>query len=399
MPIPRSSASRRSRGPSLIQDFALRTHRLRSRLGSALVLTLLAAATAAAQAPLPKVTVVATGGTIAGVSVSKTSFQRYKAGSILMSDMLKELKPNIDSIADVSVVQFGNRASGGWDIPDYYDLTLAVDKALETADAVVVTSGTGTMDEIVYWLDLTVRSQKPVIITGAMRPWTVIGTDGPANLFNAIVLASTRVTTCFGTVLMLNDEFHAAKDAFKSDAYRLDTFTSRRTGILGFIDDTKVHTFRAPPRVQDCGDPARWRTPFDLTKVSKTSMPRTEVLMAYQGAKQDDVLATMVAGGLKAVVLAGGGVPAEARKAAEAKGVVVVSTTRYRTGENNLVPQKARLLLMLARAFSDDPKQVKAWYDQWSDFEFRAPDEPGSITSGPAKAASTAAMLGARTTP
>jgi L-asparaginase len=358
----------------------------RFSLRGALLLTLLAAGSAAGQAakaPLPKVTIVATGGTIAGLSVSKTSFQRYKAGSILMSDMLQTLKPQIDSVADVSIVQFGNRSSGGWDIPDYYDLTLAVDKALETADAVVVTSGTGTMDEIVYWLDLTVQSQKPVIITGAMRPWTVVGTDGPANLFNAIVLASTRVTTCFGTVLMLNDEFHAAKDAFKSDAYRLDTFTSRRTGILGFIDDLKVHTFRAPPRVQDCSSPAKWRTPFDLTKITKTSLPRTEVLMAYQGAKQDDVLATMVAGGLKAVVLAGGGVPAEARKAAEAKGVVFVSTTRYRTGENNLVPQKARLLLMLSRAFSDDPKQVLAWYNYWSDFEFRAPDEPGSITKAP----------------
>ena len=182
---------------------------------------------AAGQGPLPTVTVVATGGTIAGQSETRTSFQSYEAGQLLISDMVASLQPDINKVADVDTMQFGNRGSGGYEIADYYDLTRAVERALTTADAVVVTSGTTTMDEIVYWLDLTVQSRKPVVITGAMRPWTVIGSDGPANLFNAIVLAASGDTRCFGSVLMMNDEFHAAKEVWKGNGMRLDTLVSR----------------------------------------------------------------------------------------------------------------------------------------------------------------------------
>jgi L-asparaginase len=327
-----------------------------------------------AAAPLPKVTVVGTGGTIAAVSSTRTSFQSYRSGQILIEDMVNELRPQIDEVAEVNTVQFGNRGSGGYGIADYHDLTLAVEKALETADAVVVTSGTDTMDEIIYWLDLTVQSSKPVVITGAMRPWTVIGTDGPANLFNAIVLAASGETTCFGSVLMLNDEFHAAKDVFKEDAYRMDTFSSRRMGILGFVDGLDVKTFRAPPRIQRCGDPASWNTPFNLAGVPRDGLPRVEILIGYQGGQLDEAARAMAEGGARGLILtAGGGLSREARTELEERGVVIISTPRFRTGENNLVPQKARLLLMTALAFSSDPAQVRAWYEEWGNMQFTAP--------------------------
>jgi L-asparaginase len=315
--------------------------------------------------------VVGTGGTIAGVSETRTSFQDYRAGQVPIEDMVYALRPQIDDVAEVATVQFGNRSSGGYGIPDYYDLTRAVEKALETADAAVVTSGTGTMDEIVYWLELTVQSQKPVVITGAMRPWTVIGTDAHANLFNAIVLAASGETRCFGTVLMLNDEFHAAKDVWKSDAYRLDTFISRQVGVLGWVDDLEVRTFRAPPRVQRCDDPEAWMTPFDLSRIAKEDLPRVEIFMGYQGARLDEAVAALADAGVDGLVVAGGGVSREARSAAEAKGVTFVSTQRFRSGDaHNLMPTKARLLLMLALAFSDDPEQVMDWYDEYSSQEF-----------------------------
>jgi len=349
----------------------MRTTRLSRASIPALALILLAPAIAAAQAPLPRVTVVATGGTIAGVSSTRTSFQNYRAGQVPMAEMVEVLRPQIDEVARVSTVQFGNKGSGGYSIAEYFDLTLAVEKALETADAVVVTTGTDTMDEFVYWLELTVQSQKPVIITGAMRPWTVIGSDAQANLFNAIVLAASGATECFGTVLMLNDEFHAAKDVWKSDGSRLDTFISRQVGILGYIDGLKVRTFRAPPRIQDCDTPARWHTPFDLSTITKERLPRTEVLMGYQEARLDEAVAALVDAGVGAIVVAGGGVSRDARAAAEARGVVFASTQRFRSGVDNLMPQKARLLLMLARAFSDDPAQVQAWYEHYANDEFR----------------------------
>ena len=333
---------------------------------------------AAGQGPLPKVTVVATGGTIAGQSETRTSFQSYEAGQLLISDMVASLQPDINEVADVDTVQFGNRGSGGYEIADYYDLTRAVERALTTADAVVVTSGTTTMDEIVYWLDLTVQSRKPVVITGAMRPWTVIGSDGPANLFNAIVLAASGDSRCFGTVLMMNDEFHAAKEVWKGNGMRLDTFVSREMGILGYIDELEVHTYRAPPRVQHCDTPARWRTPFNLAQIDKADLPRTEVLIGYQGAGLAEPVAAWAEAGVDGIVLAGARIPAEVRAAAEAKGVVFHRTQRFRTGGDNLYPQKARLLLLLALAFSEQPQQIATWLKRYGALEFGTPETPAS---------------------
>jgi L-asparaginase len=324
------------------------------------------------------VTVIGTGGTIAGASSTRTSFQTYRAGQVPIGDMVYQLKPQIDSVAVVSTVQFGNASSGSYQIADYYDLTLAIDKALETADAVVVTTGTGTMDEFVYWADLTVRSQKPVVFTGAMRPWTVIGSDAQANLFNAIVLAASRETTCFGAVLMLNDEFHAAKEVWKSDEYRLDTFISRQVGVLGYVDGLRVRTYRAPPRIQRCGTPETWRTPFDLTRISKDALPRVEVLIGYQGAGLDEAVAAWADAGVKGIVVAGGGVSQAARRAAEEKGVTFASTYRFRSGGDLLLPQKARLLLLLSLAFAKDPAQVTTWMTELGGDEFD-PATPGPV--------------------
>ena len=324
---------------------------------------------------LPRVTIVATGGTIAGVSDTRTSFQSYRAGTLGIDEMLSELRPQIGEVADVTTVQFGNRPSGGYAIADFFDLTLAVEKALETADAVVVTSGTGSMDEFVYWLDLTVQSRKPVVITGAMRPWTVIGTDAHANLFNAIVLAASGETRCFGTVLMLNDEFHAAKEAWKGDAYRMDTFVSRELGNLGFIDELDVRTYRAPPRVQHCADPERWMTPFDLNRISRDDLPRVEVLIGYQGAGLDEAITAWAEAGVRGIVLAGGRGSGEVQEKAEEMGVVFRRTHRFRTGTDNLYPQKARLLLLLSLAFTDDPDQVDAWFEELAGAEFQV--DPG----------------------
>ena len=332
-------------------------------------------ADAAEAGVLPRVTIVATGGTIAGVSDTRTSFQSYRAGSLGIDEMLSELRPQIDEVADVTTVQFGNRPSGGYAIADFFDLTLAVEEALETADAVVVTSGTGSMDEFVYWLDLTVQSRKPVVITGAMRPWTVIGTDAHANLFNAIVLAASGETRCFGTVLMLNDEFHAAKEAWKGDAYRMDTFVSRELGNLGFIDELDVRTYRAPPRVQHCADPERWMTPFDLNRISKDDLPRVEVLIGYQGAGLDEAITAWAEAGVRGIVLAGGRGSGEVQEKAEEMGVVFRRTHRFRTGTDNLYPQKARLLLLLSLAFTDDPEQVDAWFAELAGAEFQV--DPG----------------------
>lgn len=330
----------------------------------ALALTLLLPLGASAQARKPKITVIGTGGTIAGQSRTRTSFQDYRAGQKSIKEMVDFLRPQIDEVADVTTIQFGNKSSGGYDIPDYYDLTMAVQKALETADGVVVTTGTSTMDEFIYWSDLTVRSQKPVVYTGAMRPWTVIGTDAPANLFNAIVLAASGETRCMGSVLMLNDQFHAAKEVWKSDSARLDTFIDRGTGSLGTVDDLVVHTWRAPPRFQWCSDPAKWNYPFDLSKLTKAQLPRVEAFMGGQDTHPDEAIKAVIDGGAKGIILAMESITPETRKYAAEKGVTIIGTQRFRTAGENIMPEKARLLLMLSIAFTTTPQEATKMYNE-----------------------------------
>jgi L-asparaginase len=345
-------------------------------------------AVAAAKAKKPKVTVIGTGGTIAGVATSRSSFTDYRAGQIPIADMVGQLQPEIGNVADVTTVQFGNKGSGGYTLAEFHALTLAVQKALKDSDGVVVTSGTDTMEEFAYWLDLTVRDQKPVVMTGAMRPWAagtvngpqVIGADGPANLYNAIVLAASQATYCYGTVLMLGDEFHAARDVTKTSAYRMDTFQTREFGVLGWIDGPNIKVGRAPSRVADCDLKQRWLTPFNVAKVAPEALPRVEVVTSYQQAGGEAITAFADAG-VKGIVTAGtgaGGVSAAqtaARTAAAAKGVVFVSTTRTGSGSvyggsttqpivagDDLLPQKARLLLLLSLAFAPgDVEKVRQW--------------------------------------
>jgi L-asparaginase len=215
-----------------------------------------------------------------------------------------------------------------------------------------------------------------------MRPWTVIGSDAQANLFNAIVLAASGETRCFGTVNILNDEFHAAKEVWKSDGSRLHTFIDRLVGALGYVDGLDVRTWRGPPRSQLCDDLARWRTPFDVSRIQRDNLPRVEVLIGYQNAKLDEAVLAMADAGVDGIVLAGGGVSREARTAAEAKGVVFTSTQRFRSGGDNLLPQKARLLLLLSLAFTSDKEQIAKWIDDIGGLEFQIGDGAPTTNGG-----------------
>ncbi|WP_193311433.1 asparaginase [Georgenia satyanarayanai] len=383
---------------------------------------LLAPAAGAAPAEdLPHVTVVATGGTIAGKAQGRDTFTSYRAGTYPMADMVAQLEPEIGAFADVDVVQFGNSGSGGYTIEQYRELTATVEEALEESDAVVVTTGTDTMEEFAYWLDLTVQNRKPVILTGAMRPWAagdtageagVIGADGPANLLQAVRLGASQQTFCFGTVLMLNDEIHAARDVTKGNTTRTDTFVTRQLGALGWIDGATVHVQRAPARVLDCAD-EEWFTPFDLDSLDPAPLPRTEVFYNYQQAGGEAITAFAEAG-VTGIVTAGtgaGGIssaPGQARRDAIADGVWFVSTSRTGSGTvdgggegiiagGDLLPQKARLLLLLSRAFTEDIEQARGWFATLGTPSFDQsalagtvsptpggePTEPGEPTPGP----------------
>ncbi|WP_380169541.1 asparaginase [Jannaschia sp. R86511] len=360
---------------------------------------------AASTGAKPRATVIGTGGTLAGTAPARDSFTQYSSGRIPIAELVADIQPEIGAWAEVNTVQFGNAGSGGYTIAQFHALTLAVETAMRNSDAVVVTSGTDTMEEFAYWLDLTVQSRKPVVMTGAMRPTKVastgeliFGADGPANLYNAIRLAASQTTYCFGTVLMLNDEFHAARDVTKTSTTRMDTFQTRELGVLGWIDGNNIKVGRAPARVQKCDDVRNWPTPFDLTRVPASALPRTEIVYNYQQAGGEDIRAFADAG-VKGIVTAGtgaGGIASakgQARNAAVAQGVMFVSTSRVGSGSvsggsgaiipgDDLLPQKARLLLMLSLAFAPgDVTQVREWVTTIGNPEFQVSTPTGRARS------------------
>lgn len=364
----------------------------RQRRALSVLLGLLLAAWLApvAWAAKPEVVVIGTGGTIAGVGPDRTNPIEYRAGQLPIGDMVGNLQPELGAVADVSTVQFGNRGSGAYRISEFKALTETVEAELRTADAAVVTTGTDTMEEFAYWLDLTVRSSKPVVLTGSMRPWTSISSDAQINLFDSVRLAASGRTRCFGTVLMLNDEFHAARDVTKTNTLRTDTFSSRRKGVLGHIDGPTIKLDRTPPRRELCADRARWRTPFDMAALPAERLPRVEIVTSYQEAGGEPISA-LASAGVRGIVTAGtgaGGISSAmsaARSTAVGAGVTFISTSRTGSGSvyggatpgiiagGDLLPQKARILLLLSLAFSEDPATVREWVVRYGNPEFTTP--------------------------
>jgi L-asparaginase len=356
------------------------------------VLLVVVLAPAARAAGKPDVVVIGTGGTISGAGPDRTNPIDYRSGQLAIADMVGHLQPELGALADVSTFQFGNRGSGSYRMSEFHALTRAVEQQLRDADGAVVTTGTDTMEEFAYWLDLTVQSAKPVVLTGSMRPWTSISSDAQINLFNAIRLAASERTRCFGTVLMLNDEFHAARDATKTNTYRTDTFSSRRKGVLGHIDGPNIKVDRTPPRRELCSDRRRWRTPFDVDDLPAERLPRVEIVTSYQEAGGEAITAFADAG-VRGIVTAGtgaGGISSAmsaARTAAVARGVTFISTSRTGSGSvygsstpgiiggGDLLPQKARILLMLSLAFSSNPDTVREWVSRYGNPEFAAPED------------------------
>jgi L-asparaginase len=358
----------------------------------ALIILAVAARSVAAQADArPRVHIVATGGTIAS-----TNYYSGDPGKIGVEQLLRAV-PGLDTIATISAQQFSNIASGAITPEMWLSLSRAISDTLRARPdlaGVVVTHGTDTMEETAYFLDLTVADPRPVVVTGAMRPADGIGIDGPANLRDAVRVAGTPAARGRGTMLVMNDEIHAARVVTKSNTVRPDAFSSPVRGDLGAADPEAIRFFREPQR----------RSIFDISRLD--SLPRVDIVYSYIGADGAAVDAC-VAAGARGIVVAStgrGDVPPKQRQAlrrAMAKGVVVVVGSRAGSGSvvvgdgmrgaasrtdtsatdasnrrgsggsasasgsepstigaGDLNVQKARILLMLELTRSSDPAEV-----------------------------------------
>lgn len=327
-----------------------------------------------AQAPaaeLPRVHLFATGGTISN-----------RVGGRLTVEELIASQPNLARFVRATGEQFANTSSSAMTLEQWLDLSRRINatfKAEGDLAGVVVTSGTDTLEELAYFLHLTVRDERPVVVVGSMRNPSTLGYEGAANLEDAFRAAADPLSRGLGTVVVLNDEINSAREVTKTDALSLDTFKSGRYGVLGVVDSSGVAYYRRPVRRHSA------QSEFDVAAI--TALPRVDIVYTYQGAT-GDVIQAVVDAGARGVVMATAGAGAtsgtqgQGISYAVGKGVFVVTTTRagagriaggggrggaptFRIAGDDLTPLKARILLMLAIATTGDGAQIQRMFREY----------------------------------
>jgi len=321
---------------------------------------------------LPKVKVFTTGGTIQGAGPARNEVANYRGdGSMVTGKMILDDIPEVKKIADVSLEETAAVASANTKI--LIELANHISEWLQRPDTsgAVVTHGTATMEETAYFLNLTVRSDKPVVVVGAMRPFMAISRDGPLNLYNAIRVAADPEARDLGVMVLLNDEIHASRDVTKTNTVRVSTFVSRDLGPLGFADSDRIVLYRKLLYRHT------HKSEFDVSKM--TDLPKVDIVYGYQEGGRAAVDA-FIADGAKGIVLVDGGAGGGAIEDGRKKGVVFVQSDRKGSGRvmegprsaargvvtaDNLNGQKARDLLRLALSKTTDIKEIQRIFDEY----------------------------------
>jgi L-asparaginase len=332
---------------------------------------------------LPLVWVLSTGGTIAGAGASSTNLAEYRGGTILGEELVRAV-PEIKQFANVKVEQIVNVGSPNITLENLITLANGINKIFAEdpkVAGVVVTHGTNTMEETAYFLNLTVKHDRPVVLVGAMRPSTAISADGPLNLLNAVRTATSPEARGKGVLIVMNDEINGARDVTKTNTYRVETFRSPELGYLGYVDEDKVTFYRTSTKRHTVN------SEFDVNGLRE--LPRVDIVYSYIEPNVTMVRALHMSG-VKGIVFAGTGAglisnfEKDAAKAilsspSDSKPVLVRSN---RTGNgrvigrkeydelgyvpgDNLNPQKSRILLMLALTRTSDVKEIRRMFAEY----------------------------------
>jgi L-asparaginase len=323
----------------------------------------------------PRVAVIGTGGTISSVGKHSLDLVNYGHNNTKY-DAVEQVDafPEVREVAEVEPVLFRALSSTAMGVAEWLELVRAIHdiaKRLDPPDGIVVTHGTATLEETAYFLNLTLKVNIPVVVVGSQRPASAFGTDAGMNLLNAIRVAGSSEAHGLGVLALLNDEIQAAREVTKTSTYRLQTFRSPDFGVLGHADgDGTIAIYRQPVR-RHAPD-----TEFDVG--AHDNLPRVDILYSYAGSDGAAVNAFVKAGakGIVAAGLAPGSCTKDeyaALEKAQAAGVVVVQGSRAGSGRvipgetmrlngavsaDNLNPQKARILLMIALTKTDDPEEL-----------------------------------------
>lgn len=353
------------------------------RIIAATLLTFVAAALPSAQSVKPRVYVLSTGGTIAGSGSSSTDLSNYKPGSILGEQLVKAM-PQIAEIADVKVEQIVNIPSHDITIANWLTLAKRIQRIIAEDPGTagfVVTHGTNTLEETAYFLNLTIKSDKPVVLVGSMRPATAISADGPLNLLNAVKTAMSPDAKGQGTLIVMNDEISGARDTTKTNTLRVETFKSPELGLLGYVDEDKVAFYRSSTKRHTTN------SEFDIAPLSQ--LPKVAVVYSYIDP-DPAMIRAVVSAGARGIVFAGTGngavsaaerdAIAEINKMPAPSRPMLIRSSRVGNGRvtataqfdelgvipaDTLNPQKARILLMLALTKTADPKDVRRMFSEY----------------------------------
>ncbi len=326
--------------------------------------------------PKPRVYVIGTGGSISFVGRERTDFTNYSYDNkhFTIEELLVRV-PEVNQIAEIRAEQFLNLGSTDVLPSHWLGLAKRINEIFTQdpqAAGVAITHGTATLEETAYFLNLTVKSDKPVVVTGSMRPPTGLGTDADINIMDCVRVAAAPQSRGRGVLTVLNNQIQAARDVTKTNSYRLETFRSNDVGLLGYADsDEEVVFYRDTTRAHTLN------TEFDVAALQ--DLPRVDIALAYGGADGlvVDALADAGVPGIVGAGLGSGGSPpamAAALKAAMGRGVKVVIATQAGSGRvmqtrrftedgyivaDNLSPRKARILLMLALTKTSDTKEIQ----------------------------------------
>ncbi|WP_373889452.1 type II asparaginase [Massilia sp. TS11] len=346
-------------------------------LGLVLGLAVMMAAQAAEPGKLPHVVILATGGTIAGSGATTTTTVGYTAATVGVQSLIQAV-PEMQKVARVTGEQVFQIASENMSNAHWLTLGKRVNALLAQSDVdgIVITHGTDTLEETAYFLNLVVKSRKPVVVVGSMRPSTAISADGPINLYNAVILAGSQEAIGKGVLVCLNDQISGARDVTKSNTSTADTFRNPDLGMLGYMQGNRAYFYKTSTRKHTLD------TEFDISKLD--SLPQVDIVYSYANVNAT-ALNALVAAGAKGIVHAGvgdGSLPNPVKDGllkARKSGVLVVRSSRVgsgiiaRNGEANddeldfvasdtLNPQKARILLMLALTRTSDSKAIQQMF-------------------------------------
>jgi len=331
---------------------------------TALACLLLQTGPSAAQPASDKsqVRIIATGGTIANSPDGRMAI-----------DTVLEQVPSIADVAEVTVRDYARISSSEMSVQNWIDIANVITAELAAhsdTDGVVVTHGSNTSEETAYFLNLVLDTAVPVIVVGAQRQRTTLSEDGSRNLYDAVRVAAHPDARGHGVLLVVNEMIHAARDVTKSISYRPETWDSRDLGVLGLADTDRIRFYRTPTSRHTID------SALHLDGITRADeLPRVDIVYTYADAGGELVEAA-VAAGAKGIVVAGfpTGSPSPAMgtalEKAEAAGVAIVmshrggrgriQTGRPFTSADNLTPQKARILLMLALAHGATPESLES---------------------------------------